>query len=160
MPPISEIRLATPSEGGAINELHRRSSYVWEADRVHLDAHPDALGIAAEAIAGGRVRVALGRGGEILGFCVVNSTARDECELEDLFVEPDFFRQGIGRALVEDAAVRAERDGYREMTVVSDEHNFAFYGSVGFVPGDPVATRFGPATRLRRALTLGPRGAR
>ena len=112
----------------------------------------DALGVAREAIAAGRVRVAVGAAGELLGFSVVADGAAGVCELEDLFVDPDFMRQGVGRALVEDAAGRAGASGYREMTVVAAAHNFGFYGSVGFVPGEAVSTRFGPATQLRRRL--------
>jgi hypothetical protein len=40
--------------------VHRRSSYVWEEDRANLEAHPDALGVASEAIADDRGRVAVG----------------------------------------------------------------------------------------------------
>jgi GNAT superfamily N-acetyltransferase len=149
---VSAIRLATPSERLALGELHRRSSYVWEEDRANLEAHPDALGVAREAIAAGRVRVAVGPAGELLGFSVVADAAAGVCELEDLFVDPDFMRQGVGRALVEDASGRARATGCCEMTVVAASHNFAFYGSVGFVPGEAVRTRFGPATRLRRRL--------
>jgi ribosomal protein S18 acetylase RimI-like enzyme len=149
---VSAIRLATPSERVALGELHRRSSYVWEEDRANLEAHPDALGVAREAIAAGRVRVAVGPAGERLGFSVVADGAAGVCELEDLFVDPDFMRQGVGRALVEDAAGRAGASGYRKMTVVAAAHNIGFYGTVGFAPGEAVSTRFGPATQLRRRL--------
>jgi GNAT superfamily N-acetyltransferase len=149
---VREIRIANPSERVALGELHRRSSYVWEEDRANLEAHPDALGVAHEAIAGGRVRVAVGQAGELLGFSVVAGATAGVCELEDLFVDPDVMRQGIGRALVEDVAARATATGYREMTVVAHPRNFGFYASVGFVPGEQVNTRFGPAARLRRRL--------
>jgi GNAT superfamily N-acetyltransferase len=149
---VRAIRLARPSERAALGELHRRSSYVWDEDRANLEAHPDALGVAREAIAEGRVRVAVGPADELLGFSVVADGTTGVCELDDLFVDPDAMRQGVGRALVEDAAARAIATGYREMTVVAHPRNFGFYGSVGFVPGEGVETRFGPATRLRRRL--------
>lgn len=155
MPGITEIRRAKPSERATLGDLHRRSSYVWEEDRVQLEAHPDALGIAPAAIADGRVRVAVGRGGELLGFSVIAVGTAGVCALEDLFVDPDVMRRGIGRALVQDAVERALLAGCRAMTVVAHARNFAFYESVGFVPGEPVSTRFGPATRLRRGLGTG-----
>jgi predicted N-acetyltransferase YhbS len=136
--------------------LHRRSSYVWEEDRVNLEAHPDALGVAPGAIADGRVRVAVGHGGELLGFSVVADAPGGVCVLDDLFVEPDVMRQGIGCALVEDAVARALLAGRREMTVVAHPRNFAFYESVGFAVGEPVATRFGPAVALVRRLRPSP----
>jgi GNAT superfamily N-acetyltransferase len=155
MTEMTQIRTATAAEREALSELHRRSSYVWEGDRADLDAHPDALGVAAEAIAAGRVRVAVGTGGELIGFWVVADGPDGVCELDDLFVEPRLMRQGIGRALVEDAAARAVRAGSAAMTVVAHPRNFAFYESVGFVRGEPVATRFGPAAALRRQLGRG-----
>jgi GNAT superfamily N-acetyltransferase len=156
MTEVAQIRSATAGERGALGELHRRSSYVWEGDRADLDAYPDALGVAGEAIAAGRVRVAVDAGGALLGFSVVAEGPDGDCELDDLFVEPRLMRRGIGRALVEDAAARALRAGSAAMTVIAHPRNFAFYESVGFVGGEPVATRFGPAVRLRRQLGGGP----
>jgi GNAT superfamily N-acetyltransferase len=147
---IASIRYAEPAERGALGDLHRRSSYVWPEDRAMLEAHPDALGIAPEAIASRRVRVAVGEGGELLGFAVVADGGGDVCELDDLFVDPEAMRQGVGRALVEDAADTAFAGGYREMTVVAHPRKFPFYRSVGFVPGEAAQTRFGPAVRMRR----------
>jgi len=152
MAEISRIRTAAAAERDALSELHRRSSYVWEGDRADLDAHPDALGVAVAAIAAGRVRVAVGTGGALVGFSVAADGPDGVCELEDLFVEPRLMRRGIGRALVEDAAARAVGAGSAAMTVVAHPRNFAFYESVGFVRGEPVATRFGPAVKLRRQL--------
>src|ERR1017187_6811231 len=149
---VSEIRCAVLPEQAALSELHRRSSFVWEEDRIQLQAHPHALGVASEAIVDGRVRVAVGPEGQLLGFSVWADATGGVCELDDLFVEPDLMRRGIGRALVEDLAQRALRAGYRQLTVVAHSRNFAFYESVGFVVGEPVRTRFGPATRMRRAL--------
>ena len=108
--------------------------------------------MASEAIAEGRVRVAVGADGELHGFSVVAAAPGGVCVLDDLFVEPASMRQGIGRALVEDAAAQALRAGSREMSVVAHPRNFAFYESVGFVAGKPVRTRFGPAVQLRRQL--------
>jgi GNAT superfamily N-acetyltransferase len=156
MTEVTQIRSATAGEREALGELHRRSSYVWEGDRADLDAYPDALGVAGEAIAAGRVRVAVDAGGALLGFSVVAEGPDGDCELDDLFVEPRLMRRGIGRALVEDATARALRAGSAAMTVIAHPRNFAFYESVGFVGGEPVATRFGPAVRLRRQLGGGP----
>jgi GNAT superfamily N-acetyltransferase len=151
-----EIRDARPTERDELSALHRRSSYVWQADRIHLDAHPDALGVPSEAIDEGRVRVAVGPAGVIVGFSVIAADSETTCVLDDLFVEPAFMRRGIGRALVEDAAARAAAAGNLQLTVVSHSRNFAFYESVGFVRGEPAGTRFGPATTLRRRLVADP----
>jgi len=149
---IVEIRSARARERNALDALHQRSSYVWKEDRANLDAHPDALGVAPEAIAEGRVRVALGAGNQFLGFSVVDRHAGGVCELDDLFVDPAFMRQGIGRALVEDVVERAVLAGCGQLTVVAHPRNFPFYEAVGFARAEPARTRFGPATRMRRSL--------
>jgi GNAT superfamily N-acetyltransferase len=149
---IAEIRCAGAHERAALDDLHRRSSFVWAGDRANLEAHPDALGVAPEAIAERRVRVAVGAREEMLGFSVVAVSDSSVCELDDLFVDPDVMRRGVGRALVEDAASSAVAFGLRSMTVVADPRNFPFYESVGFQPGEAAATRFGPAVRMQRGL--------
>ncbi|MGA2455695.1 MAG: GNAT family N-acetyltransferase [Solirubrobacteraceae bacterium] len=148
---VAEIRFAESHERASLSDLHRRSSFVWAQDRAVLERHPDALGVAAEAIDERRVRVALGARGELLGFATV-ATAQDVCILDDLFVEPEVMRRGIGRLLVEDAAARARASGCVAMTVVSAARNFPFYEAVGFVPGEASPTRFGPAFLMRRTL--------
>lgn len=115
-----------------------------------LEAHPDALGVSSDAIADRRVRVAIDARGEILGFCVVADGGGGVCILDDLFVEPEVMRRGVGRALVEDAAATAFAGGYREMTVVVHPRNFPFYETLGFAAAEPAETRFGPAVLMRR----------
>lgn len=106
-----EIRFAEPGECDALSDLHRRSSLHWEGDRADLEAHPDALGVVFEAIAERRVRVAVSSSGELAGFSIVTDNGDAVCELNDLFVDPDMFRMGIGRALVQDAAASKTRFG-------------------------------------------------
>jgi GNAT superfamily N-acetyltransferase len=146
------IRCAEPDEHAALSDLHRRSSDVWEEDRDALAAHPDALGVEAAAIAEGRVRVAVAANGRLLGFAILADGGAGVCELDDLFVEPAVMRQGIGRALVEDAAARARAAGDHVLAVIAHPRTIPFYERVGFVAGEAEQTRFGPAVRLRRAL--------
>lgn len=151
-----EIRDAQLLEQSELTSLHRRSSYVWEEDRIHFASHPEVFGVPSETIAEGRVRVVVGRGGVLVGFSVVDARS-GACVLDDLFVDPDLMRHCVGRSLVEDAAARAASAGHREMTVVAHPRNFAFYESVGFVAGEPADTRFGPAAHMRRQLLSGPK---
>jgi len=150
---MTPITCAEPRHHDALCRLHRSSSMVWEEDRAALESHPDALGVPLRAIADGRVRVALGEQGELRGFSVTSDTGAGACELDDLFVDPAWFRHGIGRALVEDAATRARAAGSRELGVIAHPRNFPFYESVGFLPVEPAMTRFGLAVRMRRELS-------
>ncbi|HEU4703342.1 MAG TPA: GNAT family N-acetyltransferase [Conexibacter sp.] len=139
------IRCADVSERATLTELHRRSSYVWEEDRAALDAHPEVFGVDPQALADGRVRVAVGAGGALLGFVTVAPRPDGALELEDLFVEPQLMRRGIGRGLVRDAQARA---GGRRMTVLAGTRTVPFYERLGFVAGEAAQTRFGPAVRM------------
>jgi len=152
MAPAVRIVTAVPAQARALDELHRRSSFVWAEDRPLLEANPDALGVDRAAISEQRVRVALGEADAIVGFATVTRRDQGDCELDDLFVDPPFMRRGVGRALVEDAAERARADGSRVMSVVAHPRNFPFYESVGFAVEGPAETRFGPAFSMRRRL--------
>lgn len=147
---LAEIRAAEPAESDALTELHRRSSWIWEEDRPFFEEHPEVFGVSAEAIAEGRVRVAVDAQGERLGFATISLRPDRACELDDLFVDPGAMRNGVGRALVEDAAVCAGRLGDGRMTVVAGERTLPFYEPLGFVVREQVPTQFAPALRLWR----------
>ncbi len=154
---VREVRTAVPEDQAILDDLHRRASYVWEEDRAQLDAHPDAIGVDAAALGAGCVRVALDAGGRIVGFATVRDGAEGAGELEDLFVEPEAMRQGVGRRLLTDAIDRARARGLRELAVVAHPRTLPFYTRFGFVGGESAPTRFGPALRLRCALSaVGP----
>jgi GNAT superfamily N-acetyltransferase len=146
------IRPATTTEGPALEDLQRRSSDVWAQYREQLAAHPDAIELPQETIDNGWVRVAVGEDGGRVGFSVVIPGEAEVHELDGLFVEPDHMGQGVGRALVEDAAVRASAGGAECIEVTAGPAQ-GFYEKVGFRLLGPVQTRFGPAVRMRRELT-------
>ena len=148
------IRTADISEASALEDLQRRSSAVWPAYRAQLSAHPEAIAAPAEAeLRAGRVRVAVDDGGALVGFAAVLAPdAEGVVELDGLFVDPAAMRQGIGRALLQDAADRARAAGARAMTVVGGPETAGFYAGCGFVAVADAPTRFGPATLRRRQL--------
>jgi ribosomal protein S18 acetylase RimI-like enzyme len=61
-------------------------------------------------------------------------TGTEDCWLEDLFVEGEARRAGLGRALVTTAFERARERGCKRMELDVDEHNtgaIAFYEALG-----------------------------
>jgi ribosomal protein S18 acetylase RimI-like enzyme len=151
---VALIRDAKPDEASVLEALHRRASDVWEEHRAQLAAHPDAIGPPHQAIADGRVRVAVDAAGRTLGFSVVQPVAHARCELDDLFVEPDSMGLGVGRMLVDDVASRAAATGARHVDVIANPNALAFYERLGFQVTGQAATRFGTAPRM--SLDLSP----
>jgi GNAT superfamily N-acetyltransferase len=148
---VTALRDAAATEAGALEELQRRSSDVWDAYREQLAAHPDAIELPQSFVDRGWVRVAVAGDGTLIGFSVVIPTDEHVHELDGLFVAPDHMRAGVGRALVEDAAARAAAAGAASLEVTAGPAQ-GFYEKVGFELVGAAETRFGPAVRMRRRL--------
>lgn len=61
-------------------------------------------------------------------------------------------RRGIGARLLDDVFALAREPAIRRVVVIAEPHAAAFYERNGFVREDDVATRFGPAVRMGKAL--------
>ncbi|HEV7658387.1 MAG TPA: GNAT family N-acetyltransferase [Allosphingosinicella sp.] len=148
---LTDIRLARAAERAALEELQRRASLALPDYRAQLEAHPQAIELPAAFIAEGRVLVAEDEAG-VAGFAAwLDGEGADEAALDGLFVEPDRWRSGVGRALVEAVAAAAAGAGRMRLTVVANPGAVAFYASCGFVPAGETRTRFGPAPVMVRS---------
>ena len=150
------IRDARPDEASALEALQRRSSDVWEEYRAQLAANPDAIEPPHQAIADGRVRVAVDASGRRLGFSAVLPLRDGRCELDDLFVEPDAMRLGVGRLLVDDVTTRAAASGASYVDVIANPNALGFYERLGFEITGHASTRFGSAPRMSLELSPAP----
>ena len=137
------LRLAKPEEHQALEELQRRSSLEFPDYREQLLANPDAIHLPPAQIANGLVIVAE-CAGEVVGFAAVVGN-----ELDGLFVEPEMWGGGIGRALLDAAAHQARLRGL-SLTVLANPSARGFYESCGFSVEGEEPTRFGPALRMSR----------
>lgn len=140
---IITLRLARPEEHEALEELQRRASLELAEYRDDLLANPDAIHLPPAQIANGQVIVAE-LNGELAGFAAVVGG-----ELDGLFVEPDLWGGGIGRALVNAAAHEARRRGL-SLTVIANPRARGFYESCGFTVEGEEPTRFGLGLRMSR----------
>lgn len=68
-----------------------------------LLAHPEVLILTDDGVEEGRTRVATWKRDHIVGFSTTLRVGR-ALELEDLFVDPNSMRRGVGRHLVRDPA--------------------------------------------------------
>ena len=144
------IRTAAPSDLDVLRDVRARASLSNEGDREMLLANPDTLEFEGEGIAAGRTRVAV-VDDRVVGFSTVIVT-NDVDDLDDLFVDPDFMRRGVGLALIDDVIERARARGARYLEVTANDHALAFYAAAGFQPHGRADTRFGTAARLQIVL--------
>jgi GNAT superfamily N-acetyltransferase len=145
------IRPARLDERKGLIEMQRRASLIWEEDRIALLAHPDAVDLPADQIAGGHVFLWV-ENGEALGFGVVLPREDGDAELDGLFVEPDSWGRGIGRRLTDHALEMARSRGCRALNVVANKRALGFYLRCGFVALGEVATRFSTGVAMVRAV--------
>jgi GNAT superfamily N-acetyltransferase len=150
-----QLRTAVADDLDALRAVYRRSSLSNDSDRAALLANPDALDFAGDAIDDERTLVAVDDG-RLVGFATLGPVGAGAVELEDLFVDPDSMRRGIGRALVAEAAARARASGALRVDVTANPDARAFYASVGFVEIGRAETRFGPAPRMSLEIHEAP----
>jgi ribosomal protein S18 acetylase RimI-like enzyme len=163
MPAHPIYRSIEPADGAAILRIHRRA-ILLEGVRAYSPAmvrswaegmDADYCGRAARS--GAVVEVAQLHGA-IVGFC-----GRLGSEIEGLFVDPGFSRQGIGRGLTLRALQRIRAAGHDQAKVVAALSGVGFYEALGFRPvrGLRQATRGGlhvPVLEMARDLGPGPPG--
>jgi GNAT superfamily N-acetyltransferase len=138
-----DLRRAEPEEHEELEQLMARASLELPDYREALIANPDAIHVPPAQIANGQVIVA-DMEGIIVGFAAVVGG-----ELDGLFVEPDLWGQGIGRALVDAATHEARKRGLA-LRVIANPSARRFYESCGFIIEGEAQTRFGPALRMTK----------
>jgi len=72
--------------------------------------------------------------------------------LEDLFVDPESWRRGIGARLMAEAERRARALGVRSPHVIAHERAQAFYERCGFRVTGTAMTALAPAPEMRKDL--------
>jgi GNAT superfamily N-acetyltransferase len=138
-----DLRLAMPEEHEELEQLMARASLELPDYRDALLANPDSIHVPPAQIANGQVIVA-DMDGVIVGFAATVSG-----ELDGLFVEPDLWGRGIGRALVDAATHEARKRGLA-LKVIANPSARRFYESCGFTVEGEEQTRFGPALRMTK----------
>jgi GNAT superfamily N-acetyltransferase len=142
------VRGARAGEAGLLTALCLRSKAHWGYDADFMRLCVPSLTMSEASIAEGRVLVATGQEGRILGTVSVGRDG-DDAELALMFVEPEAMGSGAGRLLFEAAAGLAHRLGYRRMTILADLNAAPFYERMGarFLrnePSDAIPGRFLP----------------
>jgi GNAT superfamily N-acetyltransferase len=171
----AEIRLARPEDVDALAETaiaawregfrgivpeHVDPERAWRPERLaeRLRGSEDGSFILAAEIEG-RVRGLL-----LLGPSRDAGAGPAEGEIVALYVHPEHWREGAGRAMVSEALDRFARLGYREAivwTLAESPRNLAFYESLGFALDGGTQRRpsFGSPLEVRFRIALEGRPA-
>ena len=145
------VRAAVPADRKALEALQWRASLNNPGDRDALLANPDAIEVPLQHIEAGGVFVAE-VSGTIKGFAAIVPRHDGNSELDALFVEPESWRQGIGRVLVEHCCLAAKASGASALHVIGNPHAEGFYDTCGFKTMGTEQTRFGIGLLMRRGL--------
>jgi GNAT superfamily N-acetyltransferase len=157
------IRTATPGDLAGLPDLEARSDTLFASVSIGPLPAPAPVSVLEAAL------VVLVAGEPVQGFARIDAL-NGGAHLEQLSVDPDHGRLGIGRALVQAACQWAREHGYRELTLATYRDvpwNGPFYASEGFTdegpvdrwydaigvdPEEPVMGRFGQRILMRRRL--------
>lgn len=145
------MRTAVTADQNALEALQWRASLNNPGDREALLANPDAIELPLQQIEGGNVFVAE-VAGSIKGYAAILPRQDGNSELDALFVEPELWRQGIGRQLVEYCCSAAKASGAAELHVVGNPHAEGFYKASGFKTLGTKQMRFGVGLLMKRVL--------
>ena len=142
------IRPAAEADIAVLGPLKLRASLAWGEHVAELQAMwearifpPEHLSFAAVAEEGDR----------LVGFVTAIPGADGRAEIEDLFVEPDCWRRGIGRRLLAEAEARAAAAGAGILHVIAGRAQ-PFYLAHGFEVTGSIETQFGPASEMEKRL--------
>lgn len=115
--------------------------------------HPEALELPADHIAAGLV-IVFEHWGAAAGFVVVVPREDGNADLDGPFVEPDLWRGGIGRKLVEEAAQFAIAIDAGLLVATASPRAEPFYAKCGFKSAVRHSTPHGPVTVMQRSLVF------
>lgn len=151
-PTTVRIRPAAEADIGLLGPLKLRASLAWGEHVAELQGMWEARLFPAEHLAFAAVAEDADR---LVGFVTVVPGPDGRAGLEDLFVEPDCWRKGIGRRLLGEAEVRARGAGAGVLHAVANARALEFYLACGFEVVGAAQTRFGPAPEMEKRLQPG-----
>ena len=110
-----------------MSELGIRSKASWGYDSHQMAVFVEELTLREDDLAqflDARVAIV---GSELIGYCTLKRHSNRNAELEHLFVDPGWFRQGVGTALLQVAVNTARYEGIEDISIVSDPGAVGFY---------------------------------
>ncbi len=148
------IKSVTATDAQSISEIAFRSKASWGYSDDFMRACRNELTYRASTIESSDFEFWAYRDKEeILGFYALEFGAADFAELEALFVDPEHFGTGIGRALMAHATNRVQARRVLRILIQSDPYADAFYSALGAIrvgqrESESIAGRFLPLLEI------------
>ena len=132
--PVRIARLADGDAGRLVDQLVAlvlRSKSSWGYDEEFMTRFA-ATSLTRELVGERRTALVAYAAHRPVGLAVVDDEPT-RAWLEDLWVEPEYFGRGVGRALFEGAVEVAREHGHGTLELESDPHAEGFYLALGAV---------------------------
>jgi GNAT superfamily N-acetyltransferase len=154
------IRGARPEEQRELTRLCVRATLHAGYDDAFIDRALPALTVTLPSITAGAVQVAEQAAGEIVGVVEVQRTALQGIALLGLiFVDPPYWKQGVGRVLFEAAVRLAGRWNAGALMIHAEPSAEGFYKRMGAIRIGQGPFWFSPEIMLPRYLFILPQEA-
>ena len=122
---------ANISDTKLLSEIAMISKSFWGYTKQQLDSLVDDLTVSEKLILETHTFNFLVED-KIVGFYILNQQQNNNCELEMLFVLPNFIGKGIGKQLLQHAFKKAKNLKVKTVALLADPNAVAFYTSQGF----------------------------
>ncbi len=126
------VRPAKAEEAEALTAICKRSKAYWGYDAEFMRLSALSLTVTPEAIETGRVLVAEGDDGTLLGVAAAMPIDRDGVyDLDRLYVDPPAIKTGVGSVLFRAAVELARKEGAKELSILAERKAAGFYERMG-----------------------------
>lgn len=126
------LTLATPSMAAAMSKLAMRAKAYWGYSHDFMAQCETELTVHQSDISAVQWHHVVAINDEaLLGFYACQVVDSDKAELDALFVQPEWFGVGIGKALFNDCVAYLGQHGIATLCIQSDPNAAAFYRAVG-----------------------------
>ena len=124
------ITRAIPRDHEALTKLTKASKAYWGFEPMVLEQWSDELTITSEYIAENFVYKLLSEE-QLIGYYSYFEEGPKMVKLDNLFIEPEFIRQGYGTLLMDDFLQRVSEQ-YVKVKLDSEPNAVQFYANYGF----------------------------
>ncbi len=153
------IRPARTDEAALLSDLGAAAKASWGYDEAFMTMYRAEFDLTPDFIKDNIVYAAELNGAVVGFFALEPQPGGAEYQLLDLFVRPERFGQGIGRALLNRALAEARRSGADLLYLLSDPNAETFYLRMGAIRQGRQRSRSGARVLARLAFELRPAAA-